>query len=180
YEISAAVAIEIGKNRMESLGEVQETAELIAWYCDQMQANDGFRRELPNDPLAGFVSRNRTQLKPYGVWAVVAPFNFPFALAGGPIGAALVAGNTVVFKVASDTSLTGWLLLEVFRDAGLPDGVLNFVTGAGSTLGDALIGHPDVACASLTGTSAVGLGYVRLLSPVRSPRPTHSALDGVV
>ncbi|HRA78687.1 MAG TPA: aldehyde dehydrogenase family protein, partial [Burkholderiaceae bacterium] len=59
YEISAAVAIEIGKNRMESLGEVQETAELVSWYCDQMQANDGFRRELPNDPLAGFVSRNR-------------------------------------------------------------------------------------------------------------------------
>ena len=81
YAISAAVALEVGKNRMESLGEVQETAELVAWYCDQMQANDGFRRELPNDPLAGFVSRNRTQLRPYGVWAVIAPFNFPLALA---------------------------------------------------------------------------------------------------
>ena len=178
YEISAAVAIEIGKNRMESLGEVQETAELVGWYCDQMQAGDGFRRELPNDPLAGFVSRNRTQLKPYGVWAVIAPFNFPFALAGGPIGAALVAGNTVVFKVASDTSLTGWLLLEAFRDAGLPDGVLNFLTGPGGTLGDALTGHPDVAGATFTGSYEVGMGIVRRFAQGRWPRPCIAEMGG--
>lgn len=96
YEISAAMAIEIGKNRMESLGEVQETAELVSWYCDRMEAADGFRRELPNDPLTGFVSRNRTQLRPHGVWAVIAPFNFPFALAGGPIGAALATDRKSV------------------------------------------------------------------------------------
>ena len=71
-------------------------------------------------------------LKPYGVWAVIAPFNFPFALAGGPIGAALVAGNTVVFKIASDTAWSGRLLMDVFDDAGLPPGVLNLVSGAGA------------------------------------------------
>jgi len=178
YAISAAVALEVGKNRMESLGEVQETAELVAWYCDQMQANDGFRRELPNDPLAGFVSRNRTQLRPYGVWAVIAPFNFPFALAGGPIGAALVAGNTVVFKVASDTSLSGWLLLEAFRDAGLPDGVLNFVTGAGGTVGDALVGHPDVAGATFTGSHEVGMNILRRFAQGRWPRPCIAEMGG--
>ena len=178
YDISAAVAIEIGKNRMESLGEVQETAELIAWYCDQMEANHGFRHELPSDPLAGFVSRNRTQLKPYGVWAVIAPFNFPFALAGGPIGAALAAGNTAVFKVASDTSLTGWLLLEAFRDAGLPDGVLNFVTGAGSTVGEALIGHPDVAGTTFTGSYPVGMGILRRFAQGRWPRPCIAEMGG--
>ena len=131
YDVAAAVALEVGKNRMESLGEVQETADLILWYCEQMEKNGGFAHALPNDPLKGFVSRNRTVLKPYGVWAVIAPFNFPYALAGGPIGAALVAGNTVVFKVASDTPWSGWLLAEVFRDAGLPPGGCNYLTGAG-------------------------------------------------
>ena len=178
YEISAAMAIEVGKNRMESLGEVQETADLVAWYCDQMHANEGFRRDLPNDPLAGFVSRNRTRLKPYGVWAVIAPFNFPFALAGGPIGAALAAGNTVVFKVASDTSLTGWLLLEAFRDAGLPDGVLNFVTGAGGAVGDALVGHPDIAGATFTGSYQVGMGILRRFAQGRWPRPCIAEMGG--
>ncbi len=178
YEISAAMAIEIGKNRMESLGEVQETAELVSWYCDRMEAADGFRRELPNDPLTGFVSRNRTQLRPHGVWAVIAPFNFPFALAGGPIGAALATGNTVVFKVASDTSLSGWLLLEAFRDAGLPDGVINFVTGPGAAVGEALVAHPDVAGATFTGSYEVGIGILRRFAQGRWPRPCIAEMGG--
>src|SRR5205085_6080925 len=68
YEIGAALAIEVGKNRMEALGEVQETADLIDWYCGQMEANEGFARDLPDDPLAGFASRNRSVLKPFGPW----------------------------------------------------------------------------------------------------------------
>ncbi len=178
YDISAAMAIEVGKNRMEALGEVQETADLVSWYCDQMQANDGFARELPDDPLAGFVSRNRTRLRPHGVWAVIAPFNFPFALAGGPIGAALATGNTVVFKVASDTSLSGWLLLEAFRDAGLPDGVLNLVTGSGGSVGDALAGHPGVAGVTFTGSYEVGMGILRRIAQGRWPRPCIAEMGG--
>ena len=161
YEISAAVALEVGKNRMEAIGEVQETADLVYWYCDQVEANDGFQRELPNDPLEGWTSRNRTQLKPFGVWVVIAPFNFPFALAGGPIGAALAAGNTVVFKVASDTAWSGWLLMECFRDAGVPDGALSYLTGPGGVVGDALIRHPDVAGVTFTGSYEVGMGILR-------------------
>jgi 1-pyrroline-5-carboxylate dehydrogenase len=130
FELSAALALEVGKNRMEALGEVQETADLISWYCDQMAEHAGFDRRLPNEPLTGFVSRNRTLLKPHGVWAVIAPFNFPLALAGGPIAAALVTGNTVVFKVASATAGSGRALMQVFQDAGLPAGVLNLVSGA--------------------------------------------------
>lgn len=178
YEISAAVALEVGKNRMESIGEVQETADLIAWYCDQMAANDGFVRPLPNDPLAGFVSRNGTRLRPYGVWAVIAPFNFPVALAGGPIGAALVAGNTVVFKVASDTAWSGALLMEVFRDAGLPPGVVNHVSGPGASVGEALATHPDVAGVTFTGSSEVGLGIVRAFAGGRHPRPCIAEMGG--
>src|SRR5690606_40747288 len=75
WTLSAGLSIEVGKNRMESLGEVQETADLIHWYCDRMEESEGFDRRLPNDPLTGFTSRNRTLLRPYGVWAVIAPFN---------------------------------------------------------------------------------------------------------
>lgn len=178
YEIGAAVALEVGKNRMESLGEVQETADLFSWYCDQMEANDGFDRALPNDPLAGFVSRNRTVLKPYGAWVVVAPFNFPFALAGGPIAAALVTGNTVVFKTATDTSLSGWLLLEALRDAGLPPGVVNYVTGAGGEIGAALIADARVAGVTFTGSYEVGMQILRQFAGGAWPRPCIAEMGG--
>ena len=178
YEIGAAVSLEVGKNRMESLGEVQETADLIAWYCDQMQMNDGFDRALPDDPLPGYRSRNRTVLKPYGPWAVIAPFNFPYALAGGPIGAALVAGNTVVFKVASHTAWSGWLLMEVLRDAGLPEGVVNYVSGPGATVGAALVESPHIAGITFTGSYEVGMSIVRRFAAGRWPRPCIAEMGG--
>jgi len=178
YAIGAAVALEVGKNRMEALGEVQETADLFAWYCDQMEANDGFAKTLPNDPLPGFISRNRTQLKPYGVWAVIAPFNFPFALAGGPVAAALATGNTVVFKVASDTAWSGALLMDVLRDAGLPAGVVNCVTGSGSAAGAALVEHPGVAGITFTGSYEVGMDIARKFAQGAWPRPCLAEMGG--
>jgi 1-pyrroline-5-carboxylate dehydrogenase len=178
YEIGAAVALEVGKNRMESLGEVQETADLFTWYCDQMEANDGFQRDLPSDPLAGWLSRNRSVLKPYGVWAVIAPFNFPYALAGGPVAAALVTGNTVVFKTASDTALSGWLLLEVMRDAGVPAGVVNYISGSGSVAGAALVEHPGVAGITFTGSYDVGMAILRQFAQGAWPRPCVAEMGG--
>jgi 1-pyrroline-5-carboxylate dehydrogenase len=178
YDIGAAVALEVGKNRMESLGEVQETADLITWYCDRMEEAGGFDRELPNDPLPGFTSRNRSVLRPYGAWVVIAPFNFPFALAGGPVGAALVAGNTVVFKAASATAWSGWLLLECLRDAGLPEGVVNLVSGAGAELGAALVSAPDVAGVTFTGSYEVGMGILRSIAAGPWPRPCIAEMGG--
>ncbi|MEB2318308.1 MAG: aldehyde dehydrogenase family protein [Pseudomonadota bacterium] len=178
WRLSACLSIEVGKNRMESLGEVQETADLINWYCDRFEEADGFDRILPDDPLTGWTSRNRTRLRPYGVWAVIAPFNFPYALAGGPIAAALVTGNTVVFKTASDTALSGALLMQVFRDAGLPDGVLNHVTGPGGSIGDALARHPDVAGMTFTGSHEVGMSIAREYAGGRWPRPCIAEMGG--
>ena len=178
YEIGAVVALEVGKNRMESLGEVQETADLLYWYCDQMEDHGGFVRDLPNDPVKGFESRNRSVLKPYGAWGVIAPFNFPVALAGGPVGAALVAGNTVVFKVASSTPWCGWLLLEAFRDAGFPDGVVNYVSGGGDEVGAALVDSPDIAGITFTGSYEVGMGIVRAFGAGRWPRPCIAEMGG--
>ena len=178
YDIGAAVALEVGKNRMESLGEVQETADLFTWYCDQMEANGGFDRRLADDPLRGWVSRNRSVLKPYGVWAVIAPFNFPYALAGGPVAAALVTGNTVVFKTASDTALSGWLLLEALRDAGLPDGCVNYVSGSGEEAGAALVAHPGIAGVTFTGSYDVGMQIVRRFAQGVWPRPCIAEMGG--
>ena len=178
YRIAAAVALEVGKNRMEAIGEVQETADLIDWYCDQMEQNAGFMRDLPNDPVKGFVSRNRTVLKPYGPWAVIAPFNFPVALAGAPVAAALITGNTVVFKVASSTAWSGWLLHQAFRDAGVPPDVLRYLAGSGSVVGEGLVRHPDIAGATFTGSHEVGMGILRHFAAGNRPRPCIAEMGG--
>ena len=178
YEMGAALAMEVGKNRMEALGEVQETADLILWYCDQMEANEGFDRRLPDDPLAGWVSRNRTILKPYGVWAVIAPFNFPVALAGGPAAAALVAGNTVVIKAPSAAPWTLRLFAEAMRDAGLPAGVFSYLTGGGGTTGEALVGHRDIAGITFTGSYDAGMSILRRFAGGRWPRPCIAEMGG--
>ena len=138
YHIGAALALEVGKNRMEALGETQETADFFTVYCDDFERQHHFDHVLPNDPLPNVVSRNRSVMKPHGVWVVITPFNFPFALAGGPVAAALVTGNTVVLKGASDTPWAGRLLADCLRDAGLPPGVFNYLSGPSGAIGDAL------------------------------------------
>jgi 1-pyrroline-5-carboxylate dehydrogenase len=163
---------------MEALGEAQETADLIAYYCAQMEANEGYVRPMASDPLAGFVSENTSVMKPYGVWLVIAPFNFPLALAGGPAGAALVAGNTVVFKAASATPWSGRLLADAMRDAGVPPGVFNYVTGPGASLGEALIRDPGVAGVTFTGSFDVGMHLYRTFAGGRWPRPCITEMGG--
>ena len=103
YDISAAVALEVGKNRMEAIGEVQEAADFFYCYCDDFEKQQGFDHAMPDDPVEGYASHNRSVMKPYGPWAVISPFNFPVALAAGPTAAALVTGNKVVLKGAPDT-----------------------------------------------------------------------------
>ena len=177
FELSAAMALEVGKNRMESLGDVQETTDLIKYACDQMEANQGYIVEMGKDPLVGYNAQNVSVLRPYGVWLVISPFNFPFALTGGPTGAALVTGNTVLIKPATDTAWIVRLLAECFRDAGLPEGVLNFVTGPGHTLGQALI-----TCAvdgvTFTGSFDVGAKIYRDFSTCNWMHPILLELGG--
>ncbi len=178
YDLAAAVALEVGKNRMEALGDVQEAADLIAFCCDAMEGNEGFIRPQGRDPLRGYTATNVDVLRPYGVWVVISPFNFPMALSGGPTGAALVAGNTVVFKPATDTPWAGALLAQCFRDAGLPDGVFNFVTGSGGTLGEALIKSPQVDGITFTGSYDVGMHIYRAFGAGKYPRPCITEMGG--
>lgn len=178
FEIGAAMAMEVGKNRMEALGDIAETADLIRYACSQMEKNDGYLVAMGKDPLVGYEASNVSLLRPYGVWLVISPFNFPAALAGGPAGAALVTGNTVVMKPATDTPWAARWLAECFRDAGIPDGVVNYVTGPGRTLGQALITCQDVDGVTFTGSFDVGVGIFRDFSQCRWLRPIILELGG--
>ncbi len=178
YEMGAVVSLEVGKNRMEGLGDVAETADLFRYACSRMEANDGFVAEMGRDPLEGYISTNVSVLRPYGVWLVISPFNFPAALTGGPTGSALVSGNTVVMKPASDTPWTTRMICECLRDAGVPAGVFNFVTGPGSTVGQALIDNPDVDGITFTGSFDVGMKIFRDFGNRNYVRPTILELGG--
>ncbi len=178
YHIGAALALEVGKNRMEALGETQETADFFLGYCDNFEQQRAFDHALPNDPLPNTISRNRSVMKPYGVWVVITPFNFPFALAGGPVAAALVTGNTVVLKGASETPWAGRLLADCLRDAGLPAGVFNYLSGPSAAIGDALIQHPHTAGVTFTGSYDVGMRIARTLGSGRYPRPCIAEMGG--
>jgi 1-pyrroline-5-carboxylate dehydrogenase len=178
FTLGAAMALEVGKNRMESLGDVAETADLIRYACYQMEENNGFIKEMGKDPLVGYEARNVSVLRPYGVWLVVSPFNFPFALTGGPAGAALVTGNTIVMKPATDTPWIVRLLADCFHDAGLPDGVMNFVTGPGRTLGQALVESKEVDGVTFTGSFDVGMKMFRDYAAGKFVRPIILELGG--
>lgn len=154
YELSAWMAFEIGKNRAESLAEVNESAELIRYYSERMEANKGF--VLPLE-APGPGQETVSVLRPYGVWAVIAPWNFPMALATGMSAGALVAGNTVVFKPSSESPVLGYEIARAFVDAGIPRGVYNFVTGPGSTVGAELLENPGVDGLVFTGSKEVGM-----------------------
>jgi 1-pyrroline-5-carboxylate dehydrogenase len=178
YEIASVLSLEVGKNRMEALGDAAEAADLIRYACDQMEANDGFVVRMGQDPLSGYQAQNISVLRPYGVWVVISPFNFPAALTGGPAGAALVAGNTIVMKPATDTPWTVRLLAECFRDAGLPDGAFNYVTGPGSTLGEALVNSPLADGITFTGSFDVGMHIYRTFAGGSYPRPIILEMGG--
>ncbi len=173
-ELSALLSIEVGKSRLEALGDVEETADLIRYYIHQMEEHDGFSFKMgqlsPNE-------HTRSVLKPYGVWAVISPFNFPMALAGGPAGGALVAGNCVVFKPSHQGYLTGLKLYEAFIDAGVPAGAFHILTGPGSTVGKELYTNADVDGLTFTGSYAVGMEIYRHFAK-DYPKPAICEMGG--
>jgi 1-pyrroline-5-carboxylate dehydrogenase len=154
YELAALMSLEVGKSRLEAMGDAEESADLIDYYCGQVEEADGFVR-----PMARItpVERNTDVLRPYGVFACIAPFNFPLALSAGMSSAALVAGNAVVYKPAEDTPWTGLKLYEVYRDAGIPAGVFNLLVGRREEIGDPLWQHPGVDGVVFTGSKQVGM-----------------------
>jgi acyl-CoA reductase-like NAD-dependent aldehyde dehydrogenase len=150
-EIARILTSEMGKVLVEARGDVQEAIDM-AYYM----AGEGRRlfgaivpSELPNKAAYGVRD-------PLGVVACVTPWNFPIAIPSWKSMAALIAGNTVVLKPATDTPHSALKLVEAFHDAGLPPGVLNLVCGTGAEVGMPLVQHPDVAAISFTGSNEVG------------------------
>jgi 1-pyrroline-5-carboxylate dehydrogenase len=174
-EYAGLMAIEVGKNRLEALGEVEETADLIRYYAKTWEDNEAY--DHPMDNLGDAAVHTRSILRPHGVFAVISPFNFPMALAGGPTSAALMTGNTVVFKPASAGAMSGVTLMEAYRAAGLPDGVVNLVMGPGETVGAELRENPGVDGIVFTGSYEVGFDLFRTFS-TRYPRPCIVEMGG--
>jgi 1-pyrroline-5-carboxylate dehydrogenase len=170
--LAAAASLETGKTRTESIVEVQEAVDLVMAYAGHVEENEGYTR-----PLRSFVEgeRNEDRLLPYGVFGVIAPFNFPVALSAGMSAAALAAGNTVVFKPSEETPGCGALLAEAFLEA-LPEGVFGIVHG-GADVGGALV-DGDVDGIAFTGSAAVGREIARKLAAGRYPRPALLEMGG--
>jgi 1-pyrroline-5-carboxylate dehydrogenase len=175
WELSALMGYEAGKNRLECVGDVEESADLIEYYCNQIEQHHGFETTLGT---LGPDEENSSVLRPYGVWAVISPFNFPLALAAGPAGGALAAGNTVVFKPASTTPLVGYALYKVMADAGMPAGVFNFITGSGGTAGQELIDNSGIDGIVFTGSKDVGMHLIRDNAARAVPRPLIIEMGG--
>jgi len=174
YELSALLTFENGKNRYESVGDVDEAIDFLRYYAEQMEINNGFIKPTKS---AYPDEKSQSVMKPYGVWAVIAPFNFPMAITDGMCAGAIITGNTVVLKPASDTPLTAYKFCEILEEAGLPAGVINFVTGSGSVVGKALIESDDVDGIVFTGSRDVGLSIYRQASAKR-PKPVITEMGG--
>ncbi len=174
YRLSAFLIHESGKSRAEGIGEIEEGADLLDEYARQVEASDGFRTPMASlDPR----EKNVSILRPFGVWAVLAPFNFPHALSAGMASGAMVAGNTVVFKPASATPISGYELARCFHDAGVPGGVFNFITGSGETVGERLVNHADIEGVVFTGSKEIGMDLYRSFA-TEFPRPIITEMGG--
>ncbi len=167
FELAALMTFDNGKNRYESIADVDEAIDFLNFYSYLMLKNRGFVNKMgkpfPNEDCTSV-------LKPYGVWAVISPFNFPLAITAGMSTGAMITGNTIVLKPASDTPLMALKFYEIMKEAGLPDGVMNLVVGSGSTVGEELISNPDIAGVVFTGSRPVGKRiYAKMTSDVVKP-----------
>ncbi|HJR92986.1 MAG TPA: aldehyde dehydrogenase family protein [Acidimicrobiia bacterium] len=173
FDLAALMAHEVGKNRLEALGDVAETVEFFRYYGGQMTEHDGF--ETPLSSLSA-AEHNVSVLRPYGTWAVISPFNFPLALASGPTIGALLTGNTVVLKPSNQGALMAIEFYRLMREAGLPPSAFHVVTG-GDEVGDALAHHDGVDGLTFTGSYDVGMYLYRTVREKR-PKPVIAEMGG--
>src|SRR5438552_3735 len=167
FELAAIMALEVGKSRLESMGDAEESADLIDYYGQELEDANGFVRQMAQVTA---VERNTDVLRPYGVFACIAPFNFPLALSTGMSAAALMTGNAVVYKPAEDAPWTGLKLYEVYRDAGVPPGAFNYIPGTGEVTGEALWRHPGIDGVVFTGSKVSRVPWRRRGRRGRSSR----------
>ncbi len=152
HEFSAMMVYEVGKNWAEADGDTAEAIDFMEYYAREM-----LRYEKGQDVVKIPGEKNKVEYIPLGVGVVVPPWNFPLAILVGMTTAAVVTGNTVVLKPSSDSPAIARMFFEVLEEVKLPKGVVNFVTGDGSVIGDLLITHPLTRFISFTGSMEVGL-----------------------
>lgn len=170
-ELAQAESLDVGKPiTFARVVDVNNAAELYEYYAALGHRLDGEVREITADAHA------YVRPEPLGVVAAITPFNFPLILSSTKIAPALVAGNTVVHKPASDTPLSALLMADLLREAGVPDGVFNVVTGPGASLGDHLVAHPDIDKVAFTGSTEIGAHAAALAG--RSLKPFTAELGG--
>ena len=169
FEIASAITYEVGKNRMEAIAEAWEAIDAIRYFAKNMEENNGYARKMgPGGPGedCNLVS------KPLGVWPIISPFNFPFMLANGMASGALITGNSVILKPTSEAPFTGLMLYKVYRDAGVPPGAVNYVTGPGGAFESEFTSNPYVSGIAFTGSKDVGMRlYHGFLSKQPYPKP---------
>ena len=169
FDIAVAITYEVGKNRLEALAECWEAVDAIKFYVKIMQENNGMVQKMEG---GGPGEECKVVSKPFGVWPVISPFNFPFMLANGMALGALLTGNTVILKPTSEAPLTGLMLYNVFKDAGVPEGAINYVTGPGPNFEGEFVSNKDVAGIAFTGSREVGMRlYREFLTQQPYPKP---------
>src|SRR5437867_10418532 len=152
YELSAVEVFEVGKPWNEADGDIREAIDFCRFYAQQM-------RRLGRPKLTQRVPGEDSyhHYWPRGVTFVIAPWNFPIAILCGMASAGVVTGNTVIMKPSEQSIVCGAMLMQVFEEAGVPSGVLNFLSGHGSVIGAHLVDHKDVDLIAFTGSREVGL-----------------------
>jgi 1-pyrroline-5-carboxylate dehydrogenase len=173
FDIAVAITYEVGKNRLEALAECWEAIDAVKLYAKTMRVEKGYNKRMGQ---GGPGEHTLVLGKPHGVWPVISPFNFPFMLANGMALGALITGNSVVLKPTSEAPLTGLMLYQLYRDAGVPPGAVNLVTGPGSNFEDEFVSNPDVAGIAFTGSRAVGMRLYREFNE-RQPYPKPILLE---
>ena len=172
FELSAWQVLEIGKQWDQAYADVAEAIDFLEYYARQMIAL-GEPCRLGHAPGES----NHYFYEPKGVAAVISPWNFPLAIGMGMASAAIVTGNCVVYKPSGLTAVIGWQLVELFREAGVPDGVFNYLPGRGSVIGDFLVDSPEVSLIAFTGSLEVGL---RILERAAKVHPGQQQVKKVV
>ena len=152
HEFSAMMVLEEAKSWAEADGDTAEAIDFCEFYAREMER---LSQPEPLTPYPG--EKNYLEYLPLGVCAVIPPWNFPLAILAGMTTAALVTGNTVVLKPSSDSPAIATMFLEAAETAGIPRGVLNFVTGGGATVGNALVENPKTRMVAFTGSREVGI-----------------------
>ena len=152
HELSAWMIYEVAKTWPEADGDTAEAIDFLEFYARDMLH---YGAPTPLTKLAG--EENRLEYIPLGVGAVIPPWNFPLAIMAGMTAAAIVTGNTVVLKPSSDAPTIAFKFFELLEEAGMPAGVVNFMTGSGAEVGDAVVDHPQTRFVAFTGSKEVGL-----------------------